>query len=307
MFPWASKDLRTYWESYAECNETCFKWLLEQCHGIVEALTSIHRYQTTSATSIASTTNLSSSNPNSKFGSQESNEDLDQRNAWSLWGRHGDITPTNILFFPDQSQDGKYGTLKLADFGAARFSYDDTITKEDKCNVPGSRAYCSPEWRLPDGKPTVQCDVWALGCIFLEFVCWYFDYRYLKGFERERLSVDDTAYFFSFLMPDKPRPGVAWVKKPVSEVRHAHDSHTVTEANLFCHRCLQRCMNAATAAIPRSTCNGFWISSRTTCSLSRAAAWLHCTKETRPILLHLLAPCTKKGESARVLVTLPAT
>ena len=56
--------------------------------------------------------------------------------------------------------------------------------------LPNSPTYRSPESDL-DGKLTTACDVWALGCVYLEFVAWYFGgYRLVQRFGEQRLAPD---------------------------------------------------------------------------------------------------------------------
>ena len=62
--------------------------------------------------------------------------------------------------------------------------------------MPSSRPYRSPESILPYGEITPQCDVWALGCVFLEFICWYAGGRQLLNrFEKARAWGYESASF----------------------------------------------------------------------------------------------------------------
>ena len=111
--------------------------------------------------------------------------------------RHGDLKPENILWFKpkltsasDDQED--IGTLKIADWGLAKEQYVVTVLRSVNTTTKfGTRRYEPPEeeTRLgiglqpghlaPDstqnkkGKRRSRLyDIWALGCITLEFIVW---------------------------------------------------------------------------------------------------------------------------------------
>ncbi|KAJ4365827.1 hypothetical protein N0V83_008448 [Neocucurbitaria cava] len=194
-------------------------WLIQQCHGIAEALYRIHRYNTTSATSIPHFMTLPKPEPSINHGNRQSNGAADKRSPRNLFGRHGDIKPANILWFPDKNLPRRYGLLKIADFGTARFTDDKRAAVQDRDVMPRSETYMAPEWRLPDSELSIQCDIWALGCIFLEFLCWYFeDWQLVQEFARQRTYGYESDCFFTIEMTGKTRSISAKVKEPVSEM-----------------------------------------------------------------------------------------
>lgn len=137
------------------------KWLVDQCEGIAKALSKIHRYETRSDT----TTVYRGPRPrNSRGESGFEPSDL------LLFGRHGDIKPRNILWFPG-SGNCEHGVLKITDFGIAHFKINDTGPTVEP---PNSRTYRSPECDLDPRRLSTLCDVWALGCVYLVFITWYF-------------------------------------------------------------------------------------------------------------------------------------
>lgn len=104
--------------------------------------------------------------------------------------RHGDLKPENILWFRDDSSS-LLGTLKIGDWGLAKEQKDVTELRS-KCTTspPGTRRYESPEEFTGEGvtfttKGLVHLgttssdkrrsrlyDIWAMGCISLEFLLW---------------------------------------------------------------------------------------------------------------------------------------
>jgi eukaryotic-like serine/threonine-protein kinase len=75
---------------------------------------------------------------------------------------HRDIKPSNLLIDAD-------GTVKIADFGIARFVDDTAITAATEQRVLGTSHYLAPERAV--GKPaTAASDVYALGCVLYQLV-----------------------------------------------------------------------------------------------------------------------------------------
>ena len=51
--------------------------------------------------------------------------------------------------------------------------------------------YRPPEYDLLNGILSILCDIWALGCIYLEFITWFFSgWKYLEEFRFKRLAID---------------------------------------------------------------------------------------------------------------------
>lgn len=97
----------------------------------------------------------------------------DQSSAGFLklpWSYHGNIKPANILWFPGGHSDGptELGTLKFTDYGITG-DYDITGS------IPPNVGYCDAQ--VSPGVPPVgpQHDIWALGCVYLEFMTWFSD------------------------------------------------------------------------------------------------------------------------------------
>lgn len=71
---------------------------------------------------------------------------------------HQDLKPQNILF------SGDYEKVKLIDLGVSNHL---DKTKATRKAGHGTPRYMSPEQL--DGKLSFKCDIWALGCVLLEF------------------------------------------------------------------------------------------------------------------------------------------
>ncbi|KAJ2990542.1 hypothetical protein NUW58_g2896 [Xylaria curta] len=141
VFPLARGDLNYYWEnnsSHAPSLEAV-RWLVKQCEGITGALRKIHR--------------------------QDSFPDQNR-------GRHGDIKPSNILWFEDAKEPR--GRLVIADLTMARFHSVNTIDNTSARDRDFSMTYRPPETEFNHRTSASQAyDVWSLGCVFFEFVVWY--------------------------------------------------------------------------------------------------------------------------------------
>ena len=219
VFPWADADLEHYWQYIKPDPPTSDPsmefWLVEQCQGIVEGLTRVHRYTTLS---------------NSTMLSQIQHPRKGSRGVSScpgplnLIGRHGDIKPKNILWFPDRISKSGYGVLKITDFGIAQFTSENKAQKREKGLIPNSLTYRSPECDLLDEEVSVQCDVWALGCVYLVFITWFFGgWRAVERFSDRRNIADEfwhgfpTDSFFS-VVRDESGVAKAKVKDAVTQV-----------------------------------------------------------------------------------------
>ena len=212
IIPWAEFDLHHYWlEGFpnAPCGDKSISlWIQEQCCGLAGAVTTIHHYHTTSQTSIIEKLSLTRAEP--------SNQIEEPKGIFTLNGRHGDIKPANILWYP--ARNG-LGILRISDFGTAYFSRSNRISAHEKDMMASSRPYRSPESLLPDGEISSQCDVWALGCVFLEFICWYAGGRqFLDRFEKARACGYESASFCCLRNNRRDTPLRMELKESVREV-----------------------------------------------------------------------------------------
>jgi serine/threonine protein kinase len=178
IFPLAEADLQRFWKRSKTCTDpNTGRWMIEQSLGIASALYKIHRYETFPRTSSLYKANHTRK---STMARQELSSILEGDGGnpgRRLFGRHGDIKPNNILVFPDRNSANRLGTLKIADFGITQFGTEDMRWLKEGEKVSCTRTYQSPECVL-DKSISTACDIWALGCLYLEFVLWY-----LRGFK----------------------------------------------------------------------------------------------------------------------------
>ena len=214
ILPWAKMDLAQYWEN---TDPRSFRddialstWLRQQSCGLAGAVSHMHHYKTYSGTLMLPGITSAELEAEEVPNRPQSIGSNGPRNEKRLFGRHGDIKPQNILWYPPasnaESSTPNFGILRLSDFGTAHFSDNDGISVRDRNDIPCSTSYQSPEHRLRQGTISLQCDVWALGCVYLEFVCWYFGgYEDLQAFERERKreSGDGSPCFFRISCEEK--------------------------------------------------------------------------------------------------------
>ncbi|KAF4835116.1 putative protein kinase [Colletotrichum tropicale] len=119
IFPWAGADLKTYWKSKNPTpthDADTIMWMAEQCSGLAEGLTRLHQYETGLNDQTESLKNEYLA-PNAVFNSGK-----DAVRSGSLYGRHGDIKPENILWFPEPNVSGHKGVLKISDFGLSELN-----------------------------------------------------------------------------------------------------------------------------------------------------------------------------------------
>lgn len=164
LFPVADGNLLSFWKRYdASTMPGAAVWLAEECYGIATAIQKIHR-----------------------LTSSSSEENSLKRPQKCIYGVHGDIKPENILWFKtlpshllqDVSNTStgpsisSPGFLQISDFGTVDFHRD--ISREGQYIQIGDASYGAPESHL-DGGPhgSQKIDVWAIGCLYLEFITWY--------------------------------------------------------------------------------------------------------------------------------------
>lgn len=273
MFPWAEADLQGYWErnSAPSLDYEAITWLAEQCSGIAEGLTQIHRYETTfikrRTTSLGIEAHMKST---TKYGLER------MRFRRQLFGRHGDIKPENILWFQGANKENDRGVLKISDFGLTEFS-----TRHSQCYKRNSQIAHSPSYRPPEcdleGATVGQSyDIWTLGCLYLELITWQLGgYQLLEDFRRERAMHDpirhqSTATFFEIVRCERTQSVGAMVKPKVIEVRgpyfprFIHAKRLTSVVSSSSTYTLIGLAPSTSTSSSTSSCRRCWLSSRRT-------------------------------------------
>jgi serine/threonine protein kinase len=143
--------------------------------------------------------------------------------------RHGDLKPENILVF---SGNGSIGTLKIGDWGEAK-SHDDftEMRPRETTARSGTRRYEAPE--VETGiranylgqsmkRRSRLSDIWAMGCITLEFVIWLL--YGLKGLKKFNSDMGrETFYQVSIVNGNKiayvNNTAVLWMERMAQDPR----------------------------------------------------------------------------------------
>ncbi|RYC59326.1 hypothetical protein CHU98_g6896 [Xylaria longipes] len=155
IFHWARADLVKFWmEIKPKPNiEETVHWVAEQCAKLADGLLRIHKYE---------------SFRESRNGAAADGTSIKTK----LYGRHGDIKPANILWFPNPTDANNGGTLKLTDFGLAEFHSLHSRSDLPKSGIATSPTYRPPEYDMVEGKISRSYDIWTMGCLYLEFITW---------------------------------------------------------------------------------------------------------------------------------------
>ena len=200
VFPWAKADLLGYWTEEnprPPQKKEMVTWIAEQCHGIADGLSTIHRYHTFSGKSLLHPNSLPLDNLTEPRTSTK-DKTMNEAKVIRLFGRHGDIKPNNILWFPDQTRKGGFGILKITDFGIAHFSTKNEVSAQERDLVANSPTYRAPECDFPGWMLSPSSDLWTLGCVYLEFIVWFIGgSTRLKQFAQDRTAFDPCWHGFS--------------------------------------------------------------------------------------------------------------
>ncbi|RSL99017.1 hypothetical protein CEP52_009961 [Fusarium oligoseptatum] len=213
MFEWADGGtLRDLWQkrdaSSADLNAHRIMKVLEQLHGLAEALSKLHNKGSHNRTPenipkpFARTETLVPSSsedvPKIRIEADYGSNANTNKTGEEHW-RHGDLKPDNILLFKDASS--WLGTLKIADLGLAKQHEFATAKRVDATGQRYSTSqYEAPEVVIKRDAPRSRLyDIWSMGCIIFEFVIWLlYGSSGLQNFYTERPQTDrgiSTLYF----------------------------------------------------------------------------------------------------------------
>ncbi|KAK4202404.1 kinase-like domain-containing protein [Triangularia verruculosa] len=164
LFPLADGNLKQFWEKkrHNATKEKHCGWMVEQFCLLSKALQCVHNERTLIITSKRTDSNNSC--------------------------RHGDIKPSNFLWFED-SQNGM-GRLVLGDFGMGRIHSKGSRSTQPTAERMATISYQAPEFSKED-IVTLKTDIFSLGCVFLEYITWLLmGFDALDKFADARLETD---------------------------------------------------------------------------------------------------------------------
>lgn len=154
VFYCAKADLVQYWRDHnpnPATDHSTVLWMAQQCSGIADGLSRIHRYESSSSKDGLSTLLIPSK---------------------TVYGRHGDIKPANVLLFRESRNQKDIGTLILTDFGLSELNTLQSRSGRPNSDIGHSPSYRPPECDLQHGTIDRSYDIWTLGCLYLEFITW---------------------------------------------------------------------------------------------------------------------------------------
>ncbi len=155
------------------------------------------------------------------------------------YGRHGDIKPQNILWFPtpDDSNNPR-GILVITDLGCGKFN-----STQSRSNIPNKGIQHTPDYRPPEcdlegGTISRLWDVWTLGCLFLEMVCWLLGGQAARdAFEAERstnfIYAGDVATFLDIELVDDTYTATSDKEFPTEYIFMVKEAVTKVGQNLL--------------------------------------------------------------------------
>ncbi|KAI0117915.1 kinase-like protein [Nemania sp. FL0031] len=166
LFPVADGNLGDLWKTSSNTSPPvsipgATLWLAQECLGIAQALGKIHQF---------------TFSPPRGVPRDEPLEPSEIRRH----GIHGDIKPQNVLWFrklPNHLQNCNsnsvpdLGFLQLSDFGTVYFHRDRSIMKNEI--LVKNNSYRAPESDLDGDNGSPALDIWAFGCLYLDFITWF--------------------------------------------------------------------------------------------------------------------------------------
>lgn len=194
IFPWAEADLQGYWfneNPSPSMDHDTVLWMANQCHGIAQGLSKIHRHRTFNLSRLT----LEDCQQISRCADDLLEWPTGENNPWQLqlFGRHGDIKPQNVLWFHDPGDNAGRGVLKITDFGLAEFKTSAESVYKSNHRVTVSAQYRPPECDIKGASVGQSQDIWAFGCVCLELIAWLLGGRdLLQEFQNQRATKDSN-------------------------------------------------------------------------------------------------------------------
>ena len=179
MFPLADCNLRQFWERnfpHPKGTNTAIysPWVAKQLYGLVWALWKLHDRQDRNVHSLKAEDN----------------------NSNTLYGTHFNIKPENFLWYKewaganeaqasldsvapeggqlerDSNSNSPFGILQLSDFGNTKLHHREAKKGSDHSIRRSTKSYAAPEVEWAAYGDSRRFDIWGLGCVYLEFICW---------------------------------------------------------------------------------------------------------------------------------------
>ena len=219
LYDKAAKNLRAYMKDRQTegLTKSRILWFLRQLHGLADAVRKVHQLREPTTTDISPV--LTPSKRSRARRPSSTLDDTSERRRHrrtrpkktGIVGYHHDIKPENILAF---DRPGQYPMLKLSDFGAGKFSL---VRKQKESGYAASKANGTPTYNGPETymnmRMTRPFDMWALGCVFLEFLLWFLDIpQPLKEKSFETLRQEQW--------PDNEQVDFFWQRNPKKNLNH---------------------------------------------------------------------------------------
>jgi len=168
LFDWQSGNLSQFWQNEEELREDehYLRWMSQQLFGLAAALQCVH---------------------NDRVAHQHQASDR-PLNSVTVYGRHGDLGPSNILYSRTENGDLE---LKLTDFGLAQLHSRVSRTFGNSTYTGRTETYGGPDFELPHSSISRATDIFSFGCVVLEFITWYLlGYKGVQDFADTRLEVE---------------------------------------------------------------------------------------------------------------------
>lgn len=241
VMPWAECNLEDFWSEKMPDpprDSQILHWMARQCLGVAKGLSKVQHHLTNSVSSLHGSSlpipqrstrapGLSTpvSTPSVTFSASKKFR-VPSHALHKFFGRHGDIKPQNLLWFPGTTD---LGIVKISDFGEGEFNKSQSAHRSTD-SISYTPSYRPPECDDPAGEVEIHSatfDTWSLGCLYLEFITWYIGgWQFVLEFERSRHGSPGANHpsnrrrptpFFETTGPAPPEPH-ARIKPAVTQV-----------------------------------------------------------------------------------------
>ncbi|KAI1121967.1 hypothetical protein F5Y10DRAFT_287650 [Nemania abortiva] len=231
IFYRADGNIYRYWEEAKpspDFNYENMLWVSEQCNGLADGLSQLHKHRTWPYIPPWCNEQGTEASTHRMHLRRASNED----GKIPQFGKHGDIKPENILYYPKPGNVSP--TLELCDFGGSELRFRMTGSAK---NDPFTITYRAPECDIETNSPDQRADIWSLSCVFLEFVAWLLGgISLVNQFTRDRRSYDVRLEIDADAFFDSDQAGNRKVKDTVT--KSIDDFHSHPRCTQYVHEFL---------------------------------------------------------------------